>query len=101
MKSGMEILKERAEEKNVELTKEIPASVFSQLGLPLIVACTGCGMTMCFPSCYVDENDFLWCGCCAGEDFSPNDEIDFPEEIDESMSPHDGICNWASDDWEY
>lgn len=44
----------------------IPGSWFSENGLPMIVACTCCGMTMAAPSAWVDHNGYTYCGTCAG-----------------------------------
>lgn len=41
---------------------------FSENGLPMIVACTCCGMTMAAPSAWVDDDGQCFCGGCAGEE---------------------------------
>ena len=47
----------------------IPGTWFSDNGLPMIVSCTCCGMTMALPSGWVDyDTGEIYCGGCAGED---------------------------------
>ena len=46
----------------------IPVSWFSEHGLPMIVACTCCGMTMSSPSAMIDDDGSCYCGGCAGEE---------------------------------
>jgi hypothetical protein len=61
---------------------QVPFSVFEEKGLPPIVACSGCGMTMNLlsPGCLVDMNDRIWCHDCAGfEEDEPTREI--PEDM--------------------
>ena len=62
--TGLQLLEERAKEEGIELGNQISGSVFSQLGLPMIVACTGCGMTMALSSCFIDEDSQVWCADC-------------------------------------
>ena len=45
---------------------EIPGSWFSKNGLPMIVSCTCCGMTMAAPSAWIDDKGYIFCGDCAG-----------------------------------
>jgi len=47
---------------------DIPGSWFSENGLPMIVACICCGMTMAAPWCLLDSNGYTYCGTCAGEE---------------------------------
>ena len=100
MRKGSDILNERAADAGITLGSSIPLPVFTQLGLPAVVACTGCGMTMVMPSCLVDDDDQCWCRDCAGEDedeeASPNESPEEPE-IDESMNPYDGTFDWEND----
>ncbi len=44
----------------------IPASEFDKHNLPMVVACTNCTMTMPIFSCWIDEEDFTFCGDCCG-----------------------------------
>lgn len=46
----------------------IPGDWFSKTGIPMIVACTCCGMTMAAPSALIDNNGQCYCSGCAGED---------------------------------
>lgn len=46
----------------------IPGSWFTENGLPMIVACTCCGMTMAAPSALIDDDGQCYCSSCAGED---------------------------------
>lgn len=68
MKTGMEILQKRAAGASVELGTEIDEATFRTLGLPMVVACAGCRMTMAMPSALVDERGYTWCRECAGPD---------------------------------
>lgn len=45
----------------------IPGSWFAERGLPMIVSCTCCGMTMALPSARIDREGYTYCGGCAGE----------------------------------
>lgn len=57
------------DEFNLEMPKDnIPGSWFAQNGLPMIVACTCCGMTMSSPSAWIDRDGQCYCGGCAGEE---------------------------------
>jgi len=46
----------------------IPSEIFQKCGLPIVVECNGCRMSMSLlsPSCLVDANDRTWCPECAG-----------------------------------
>lgn len=66
IRSGNDILEERAREAGIVLEDPIPGQVFFDLGLNIIVRCTGCQMTMALPSCYVDDEGHTWCRDCAG-----------------------------------
>lgn len=47
----------------------IPGTWFRDNGLPMIVACTCCGMTMALPGGWVDyDTGEIYCSGCAGED---------------------------------
>ena len=48
---------------------EIPGSWFAEQGLPMIVECTYCGMTMALPSALVDNDGNCYCHGCVDEDF--------------------------------
>ena len=43
----------------------INGSWFAENGLPMIVECTCCRMTMALPSAMVDENGHIYCSSCA------------------------------------
>ena len=56
-------------EYGIETPKDnIPGSWFVENGLPMVVACTCCGMTMCSVSAWIDEDGQCFCGGCAGEE---------------------------------
>ena len=44
----------------------IPGNWFSENGIPMIVACTCCGMTMSSPSAWIDRDGQCYCSGCAG-----------------------------------
>lgn len=65
-------MKKFAEWLKTECNEEMPegninGSWFAERGLPMIVSCTCCGMTMALPSAYVDEDNECFCSSCAGE----------------------------------
>lgn len=47
---------------------DIPGTWFSENGLPMVVACTCCGMTMAAPSAWIDMDGSCYCGSCIGEE---------------------------------
>ena len=44
----------------------IPETWFYENGLPRVVACASCGMTIASPSALIDENGFCYCSSCGG-----------------------------------
>jgi hypothetical protein len=66
-RSGMQILHKRAAKAGVLLGQQISSADFAKLGLPMIVSCQGCEMTMSFPSCYVAPDGSIYCGDCSSE----------------------------------
>lgn len=42
----------------------IPGSWFSENGIPMVVSCTCCGMTMASPSALIDEDGCCYCSSC-------------------------------------
>ena len=67
MKNGMEACIERGLAPGKD---SYSLADFNAIGVPMVVACTGCGMTMAVlsQSVRVDEREFVWCRSCAGED---------------------------------
>jgi hypothetical protein len=56
------------EEMNIEMPQgEINGQWFAENGLPMIVECTCCGMTMALPSAMIDEEGQIFCSQCAEE----------------------------------
>ena len=43
----------------------IPGSWFSEFGLPMIVRCSCCEMTLAAPSAWIDEEGYTYCSDCA------------------------------------
>lgn len=43
----------------------ISGAWFSENGIPMVVACTCCGMTMASPSAWIDDKGYTYCGMCA------------------------------------
>lgn len=57
------------EEWNVEMPEgNINGEWFQQEGLPIITSCTCCGTTMALPSAMVDDEGFIYCRSCVGEE---------------------------------
>lgn len=84
MKSGMEILRERAKANGIELGSTIPESVFRSLGLPMIVSCTCCEATLALPTAYIDSDDQAYCGDCAGVE---DDDVEVYPSPEPSSQP--------------
>jgi len=38
---------------------------FSQNGIPMVVRCSCCGMTMASPSAWIDDEGYTFCSDCA------------------------------------
>jgi hypothetical protein len=60
LRRSMEIFKERARKAGIDLRKykkTYPAELMLQLGIPVIVSCTICGMTMPGLGAFVDVDD--------------------------------------------
>ena len=56
-----------AREYSLELPHgDIPGTWFSKNGLPMVVRCTCCNMTMCSVSAWIDKDGYTYCGGCAG-----------------------------------
>ena len=65
MKTAEQYLKD---EMNIEMPKgEINGKWFAENGLPMIVECTCCGMTMALPSAMIDKEGRIFCSQCAEE----------------------------------
>lgn len=65
-------MKKFAEWLKTECNEEMPegninGSWFAERGFPMIVSCSGCGMTMALPSAYINEDGMCFCSNCAGE----------------------------------
>lgn len=44
----------------------IPGTWFSENGIPMVVSCSCCGMTMASPSALIDEDGCCYCSSCGG-----------------------------------
>ena len=54
------------EQFGIEIPKDtINGAWFAEHGLPMIVECTCCGMTMALPSAMVDKDGAVYCSSCA------------------------------------
>ena len=65
MKTGEQVFAERGGKPNTP-EGSITLAEFQRVGLPMVVACVGCAMTMNFFSALVDEDGRIWCRDCAG-----------------------------------
>ena len=64
MKTIEQYLKEK---RGIEMPKgEINGTWFAENGLPMVVSCTCCGMTMALPSALIDDEGYIYCASCAG-----------------------------------
>ena len=78
------------EELGVEMPKgEINGSWFSENGLPMIVECSCCGMTMALPSAMIDDDGHCFCSSCSCE-------FDEPIDIDDDcgFDPYEGCYTY-------
>lgn len=48
-------------------TPTVNGTWFSERGLPMVVACTCCQMTMALPSAVIDDDGNVYCPQCAEE----------------------------------
>lgn len=63
MKSFCDYIKS---EMNLEMpTGTVSGAWFAQNGLPMIVSCCCCDMTMASPSAWVDDQGYIYCADCA------------------------------------
>ena len=62
MKTFIQYWKDRS---NEDIPNEIPGTWFSERGLPMIVACCCCGMTMALPSAVISDDEYIYCESCA------------------------------------
>ena len=46
--------------------KEIRGDWFAERGLPMIVECCQCCMTMALPCAWIDDDGYCYCDTCAG-----------------------------------
>ena len=68
------------DEFNIEMPQgEISGAWFSQNGLPMILACTCCGMTMSAPSALIDHNGQVYCSGCG----DPTEWEPLPEDTED------------------
>lgn len=52
---------------NIEMPKgNISGAWFVDNGIPMIVHCTCCEMTMASPSAWIDDEGYTYCSDCAG-----------------------------------
>lgn len=54
---------ERAEKSG----RGVSGGTFDEHGLPMVVSCTGCEMTLTLFSAWISSDDQLWCSDCAGQ----------------------------------
>lgn len=59
---------EWAERNGIEIPKEesIPMTWFNKNGLPAVVHCSSCEMTMTLFSAMIDEDGYTYCQTCGG-----------------------------------
>ena len=47
-------------------TPTVSSAWFAERGLPLVVSCACCEMTMALPSAYISDDEYCYCATCAG-----------------------------------
>lgn len=53
----------------IEMPKgTVSGAWFVEHGLPMIVHCTCCEMTMALPNTFIDDNGYIYCSSCKGDD---------------------------------
>ena len=63
MKSFTDYIKEKLD---LEMPKgNVPGSWFADNGIPMVVRCCCCDMTMVSPSAWIDDEGYTYCGTCA------------------------------------
>lgn len=69
MRSGKQVFEHTTGKRVEDFGEVINMQVFIDHHLPMVVACTGCEMTMSLlsPSVRVDDQDRVWCRSCSGE----------------------------------
>lgn len=65
MKDMMDEIADRALDRGVEIPEQLTMEFLESLGIPLVVACTACDMTMVCGSAKISEDGHFWCGSCA------------------------------------
>ena len=53
--------------KEVDIMKTFSGEWFAEQGLPMIVECTCCRMTMALPTAFIDDDSYIYCSTCANE----------------------------------
>lgn len=66
MKTFKQWLKDKYNEEMPKGT--VNAEWFFERGLPMIVECACCEMTMALPSALIDDNGKVYCSDCGGDD---------------------------------
>lgn len=94
----MDVLRERAVEAG--LPQGIPSEPISEvmfgfLGLPMVVACTGCTTTMALPSALVDDDGTVWCAECAGESETDPLRVHAGHDLKAKVGPGDWWDIWC------
>lgn len=55
--------------RNVEVPEhEISGAWFAEQGIPMVVRCSCCEMTMASPSAWIDDEGYTFCSSCADID---------------------------------
>lgn len=49
-------------------TGNINGAWFAERNLPMIVECTCCCTTMALPSALIDDDDYIYCSTCGGDE---------------------------------
>ena len=53
----------------IEIPKgEVPGTWFSEHNLPMVVRCTCCETTMVLFSAVIDDDDYIYCANCRGDE---------------------------------
>lgn len=91
------------DEFNIEMPQgEISSAWFYENDLPMVVACTCCGMTMAAPFALIDRNGQVFCSGCGDpteREPTPEDAEDLGDwDVDESAyDPYLGCDMWETE----
>lgn len=100
MKTGEDVARARGL-KFEDYKDGVPAEAFANVGLPLIVHCTGCEETLSFPASLVDADGRIWCEDCGDPSLEepPDLLLAFIAGLVASLSAEERKAAFESPEW--